>query len=435
MRQENSYKNFSSSSSQNELAEIQKKLSGLELYDKSLKIAFREILRIVNKSNLEKNEKIELSKRLKKEISEISKSVENVLKLPSYIEWKIKEDGLANDDNNSEKITLESFTISNRDWSFLKWAYWIKRPEDWVFYRWWTAKNIARIILKINPELFDNNTDVDLYISSEKYWEIDLLQEYWATPDWVKVIDEEKLDKSYFEKLFLWNDITVNCLVVSQNEIYISGEAIEGLKTNISEPILQSQNSLFWKKYYLKDWKKIISSTQLYRLFSAIIRKKIDGFKIEKFNLEKENLDIIWMENYYLVIFFKILNWWYSENILEAIMNRYYNLLIQLNLINKWDNIFDFFSQLLDNNRNFNYSWFNSTKKQESENENIQWKIKIFIRHILSSYIDITSRIKDYKTTSNEKIVFRFENNDSIPDFIDSLNIFRNKYKDRLPKN
>ena len=318
---------------------------------KTYKQYLHYVLTLVDSSDLSELESTWIRSRIVEFLNCLhwEKITHDLIRRMSVHLWRkiMKESG------NLEKYHEPSVNIiplSAQSWQELWRKYdiiWLK--DSSVAYRWWVARVIARHILWINQNRADLEhtlDDIDLYalVGSDHN---SIIQQYGADSEWITYLDA--FDMATIINEFLWIDITLNQLLVTESALYISDESITALRNWYTE-LVPGGRSFFWIQSYEIDWNIVYHPRLLMRWLKFLFEWKIEKLKLMSHNIQPKNLEMLWVQKQILVFIRRV----YQKNL----ANKTSQLFALASMLKDWwcfNHVNDFFDYVIDY---YNQNWF-----------------------------------------------------------------------------
>jgi len=385
----------------NHLKDLEKQLVNrlFSWEDKDYKIYSRYVL-----SALNENEEVsdEHKDTLKDRMRELSSQFEerecdaDAMRKISVQAWEEILYSSAESEWNDIEIIEE--TVWEINWNTLKNTYWIVPLEDWVAYRWWVARVIARLLLSLQQNENDIKhtlNDVDVYTTID--FDHNILSEYYkADSDWIWYLTD--LEDATIKKELSKADITQNQIIITKDKMFISRDSADALRTWTSK-LVASWRTFFGTQSYEVDWETVYHPRQLMRWLKFLFEWKIDRLEVPVHNVMKDNLETLEIHKQILVFVRRV----YQKN-----YNNRYHLLQSLASFLKTTWIIkeeiDFFEYVENHKQEMNFYF--ETKAQDIQKD-ANWKLSKYIKIAINDLIwgnNNKDNLEDYAVNDTSTI-------------------------------
>lgn len=253
---------------------------------------------------------------------------------------QIAGEKLLKNENIPENIVIQKYPISAKVWADLNKKFNIQELQDnTIAYRWWVARVIAREWLDLPHcpnDISHSLKDVDLWAQlwlSHK----DTIARYGADSEWINYLPD--FTDQEIKKVLFNCDVTMNQLLVTQTDLYITQEAIESLRTSILKPVHMWKNFFGYQSYAING-QVVFHPRQLLRAMKFLIEWKWDIVVVPEHNIKKENLELLQIEKQVLVFVRRIYQ--KHPSCREEKLFLFAKLLEQWGVIDRIDGFFDY---------------------------------------------------------------------------------------------
>jgi hypothetical protein len=312
-----------------------------------------------------------------------------------------------------EKIDLNIIKISDNDRKKIIYTYPVLKriKDDCVAYRWWIARVIARKLLWIDANKYDDATtlsDVDMMaISWSNHKE--LMNEYNADSRGISYI--KNLQKDNILEHMKNVDLKINQILVTKNNLYISDNAIQDLNNNETE-FQRKWENFYGRASYVINGEEIYLSSALSRGLWALINQKIDWLFLKSHNIQKNNLDLLNYKNDFSTVILSLIRKLYESNDGDKSVALYnlWSLLKSFDKLENVEDLFDYCSIAIDKHN------FDIVPKKSISDVVEDWDIEFDARWKLNKYWKIILKTLLAKWDNIDQTLLKLKENYDLSD-------------------